>query len=252
MIIAGFSAYSRTLDYARFCAIADEVGAVLMADMAHIAGMIAGKALENPFAYGFDVMTFTTHKSLRGPRGGMILVRESEEMFKKINRAVFPGLQGGPIMNLVVAKAVAFGEALDPSFAEYASQVIKNAQAMATVFLDANIRLLGGGTDNHLVLADMTSLGITGKQAEEVLDEIGVTLNKNSIADDSRGPLDPSGIRFGTPAITTRGCGEKECRQVAEWMVDVLRDPKNTDLIKERRERVRELCKQFPIPKKFI
>ncbi len=210
MILAGFSAYSRELDYKKFVSIAKEVGAYTVADMAHIAGLIAGKAVRNPFSDGFDVITTTTHKTLRGPRGGMILTRESEEIATKINKAVFPGLQGGPHMNVIAAKAVCLGEALKPSFRVYAKQVLKNAKAMEAVFKKEGIRMLGGGTSNHLILADVYgSLGISGKEAETVLDEVGITLNKNAIANDTRSPMDPSGIRFGTPAITTRKFKEK-------------------------------------------
>lgn len=252
LIIAGFSAYSRNLDYQKFVDIAREVGAITLADMAHIAGLIAGGALENPFDYGFDIITTTTHKTLRGPRGGMILVREDEELFKKINKAVFPGLQGGPHMHLVAAKAVAFGEAQHPSFKEYAQQVIANAQAMAEVFAKHDIRMLGGGTDNHLILADLTNLGISGKEAETVLDEVGITLNKNAIADDPRGAMDPSGIRLGTPAITTRGFTEAECAQVAEWMVEILQNHDNQEVKDRVRADIKSLCAQYPIPARFI
>ncbi len=249
MILAGFSAYSRELDYAKFVEIAKEVGAVTVADMAHIAGLIAGKAVRNPFDDGFDVITTTTHKTLRGPRGGMILVREDEEIAKKIDKSIFPGLQGGPHMHLIAGKAVAFGEALTPAFQEYAQQILKNAKAMEKVFLDNNIRLLGGGTSNHLLLADVYgSLGVTGKEAQTVLDEVGMTLNMNSIADDPRKPLDPSGIRFGTPAITTRGFKEAHCARVAELMIAVLKDKDNPTLKKQVREEIRDLCLRFPIP----
>src|ERR1035437_3970101 len=219
IILAGFSAYPRELDYKKFVSIAREVGAISVMDIAHIAGLIAGKAAKNPFDYGFDVMTTTTHKTLRGPRGGMILVRDSEEIAKKVDKAVFPGLQGGPLMHVIAAKAVAFGEALSPKFKTYASQILKNAKAMEVVFAKANVRMIGGGTSNHLILADVFgSLGIPGKEAEEVLDSVGITLNKNAIADDTRKPMDPSGIRFGTPAITTRGLKEKDVADVAEIM----------------------------------
>jgi glycine hydroxymethyltransferase len=253
VILAGFSAYSRELDYKKFVDIAKEVGAITVADMAHIAGLIVGKAARNPFDDGFDVITTTTHKTLRGPRGGMILVREDEEMAKRVDKAVFPGLQGGPHMHLIAGKAVAFGEALTPAFQEYAQQIIKNAKAMEKVFLDNNIRLLGGGTSNHLLLADVYgSLGVTGKEAQTVMDEVGMTLNMNSIADDPRKPMDPSGIRFGTPAITTRGFGEAECTRVAELMIEVLKDKGNTELKKKVREEIRELCKKFPIPDEMV
>src|SRR3989338_81421 len=205
ILLAGYSAYSRELNYEAFVSIAREVGAIPIMDIAHIAGLIAGKAVKNPFDYGFDVMTTTTHKTLRGPRGGMILTRESEDIAKKIDKAVFPGLQGGPLMHVIAAKAVAFGEALNPKFRDYATQILKNAKAMEEVFRKSGVRMLGGGTSNHLILADVFgSLGIPGKEAEELLDRVGITLNKNAIADDTRKPMDPSGIRFGTPAITPR------------------------------------------------
>ncbi len=276
IILAGFSAYPRNLDYKKFVSIAREVGAITVADMAHIAGLIAGGALANPFDAGFDVITTTTHKTLRGPRGGMILVRDSEEIIAKINKAVFPGLQGGPHMNVISAKAVAFGEALKPSFKKYAKQVLKNAKAMEKVFKREKIRMIGGGTDNHLILADVFgSLGVTGKEAQTVLDEVGITLNMNAIADDTRKPLDPSGIRFGTPAITTRGFKEKDCARVAEIMIEVLRDfaykkinphtkfshaqkkslKGNQKLgvgVKEKaKKEIQKMAKKFPIPKKF-
>ncbi len=248
IILAGFSAYSRELDYAQFVSIAQEVGAYAVADIAHIAGLIAGKALKNPFDVGFDAMTTTTHKTLRGPRGGMILVRESEEIAKKVDRAVFPGIQGGPHMNVVCAKAVAFKEALEPAFQEYAQQVLKNAKAMEKVFSNERIRMLCGGTDNHLILLDVFgSLGVTGQEAETMLDEAGITLNKNVIADDTRKPLDPSGIRFGTPAITTRGFKEKECEEIATLMVSVLRQ-RNQESITHARNRVLALAKAHPVP----
>lgn len=253
MILAGFSAYSRELDYQKFVDIAREVCAYCVADMAHIAGLIAGKAVKNPFDYGFDVILTTTHKTLRGPRGGMILIREDENIAKKINKSVFPGFQGGPHMHQIAAKAVCFAEALTPAFQTYAQQVLKNAKAMAEVFKKEGIPLIGGGTDNHLLLADVYgSLGVTGKEAQTVLDEVGITLNMNAIADDTRKPLDPSGIRFGTPAITTRGFKEAECEKVAELMIETLKN-KDDDHKKSRiREDIRELCKQFPIPEKFI
>ncbi len=253
MILAGFSAYSRELDYDAFVSIGREVGALVVADVAHIAGLIAGKAAHNPFDAGFDVLTTTTHKTLRGPRGGMVLVREQEEIIKKVNKAVFPGLQGGPHMNVVAAKAVAFGEALHPSFEKYAAQILKNAKAMEAVFARESIRMIGGGTSNHLILADVYgSLGITGAEAEKVLDEVGITLNKNVIADDTRKPLDPSGIRFGTPAITTRGFTEKECARVAELMVEALRAKGDGGITSRIREEIRALAAAFPIPESFV
>lgn len=253
LILAGFSAYSRELDYEKFVEIAKEVGAYTMADMAHIAGLIAGKAVKNPFDYGFDIITTTTHKSLRGPRGGMILVREDEALAKKIDKSIFPGLQGGPHMHAVAARAVAFGEALRPEFQAYAAQIIKNAKAMEKVFHEHKVRMLGGGTDNHLILADVYgSLGVTGQEAEDVLDEVGMTLNKNSIADETRSMFDPSGIRFGTPALTTRGFTETECARVAELMIEAMQN-KDNQAIKDRiRSEVKELAHAFPIPDTFV
>ena len=225
IVLAGFSAYPRELNYAKFVEIAREVGAYAVMDIAHIAGLIAGKAVKSPFDFGFDVMTSTTHKTLRGPRGGLILTRESEEIAKKIDKMVFPGLQGGPHMNNIAAKAVTFGEALTPAFKAYAAQILKNTKAMAAVFEKNNIRMITGGTDNHLILADVFgSLGIPGQEAETLLDRVGITLNKNSIADDTRKPMDPSGIRFGTPAITTRKFTEAECTKVAELMVEAMKN----------------------------
>ena len=253
IILAGFSAYSRELDYAKFVEIANEVGAYTVADMAHIAGLIAGGALRNPFADGFDIITTTTHKTLRGPRGGMILTRDSEELAKQLDKAVFPGLQGGPHMNLVAGKAVAFGEALTPAFKDYAAQILKNAKAMEQVFKAADIRLLGGGTDNHLLLADVyDSLSITGQEAETVLDEVGITLNKNMIADDPRKALDPSGIRFGTPAMTTRGMKEAEAARLAEIMIDTLKHKDNQATKDQLKAEVVTLCRQFPVPETFV
>lgn len=253
IILAGFSAYSRELNYAKMKAIADEVGAYTVADMAHIAGLIAGGAARNPFDDGFDVITTTTHKTLRGPRGGMILTRESEEIATKINKAVFPGLQGGPHMNAVAAKAVAFGEALTPAFKEYAAQILKNAKAMEAVFAREGVRMLGGGTSNHLILADVFgSLGVTGKEAETVLDEVGITLNKNMIADETRTAMDPSGIRFGTPAMTTRRMKEGEATRLAEIMIETLRHKDDAAKKETWRTEVRALCEKFPVPEVFV
>lgn len=252
IILAGFSAYSRELDYEKFKAVADEVGAYTVADMAHVAGLIVAGVLKNPFEYGFDVITTTTHKTLRGPRGGMILTRDSEEIAKKINKAVFPGMQGGPHMHQIAAKAVAFKEALDPTFKLYAEQVLKNAKAMEAVFKDAGVRLMCGGTDNHLLLADVhSSLGVTGQEAETVLDEVGITLNKNMIADEPRTAMDPSGIRFGTPAMTTRGMKEEEATRLAEIMIEAMRAKDDQDKKDVLRQEVKELCKAFPVPETF-
>ncbi len=253
IILAGFSAYTRELEYEKFVTIAREVGAYTVADMAHIAGLIAGGVLKNPFDYGFDVMTMTTHKSLRGPRGGMIVVREDEDLAKRINRTVFPGTQGGPHMHTIASKAVAFGEALHPSFKEYSNQILKNAKAMEQVFKDKKVRLLCGGTDNHMLLADVYgSLGITGQEAETVLDEVGITLNKNMIADDSRSPLDPSGIRFGTPAMTTRGMKETEVTRLAEIMLKAMSEQKNDKVLEDLKLEVEGICSFFPVPESFI
>lgn len=253
IILAGFSAYSRELDYARFVAIAREVGAYAVADMAHIAGLIAGGVARNPFADGFDVITTTTHKTLRGPRGGMILTREAGDIAKRIDKAVFPGMQGGPHMHNIAAKAVAFGEALHPSFASYAAQILKNAKAMEAVLQKEGVRMIGGGTSNHLILADVHgSLGVTGKEAEIVLDEVGMTLNKNMIADDPRSPMDPSGIRFGTPALTTRGMREAEAAEIAELMIETLRNRNDAAKKHAVRDRITEMCRAFPIPESFV
>lgn len=253
LILAGFSAYSRELDYEKFVAIGKEVGALVMADIAHIAGLIAGKAAKDPFMAGFDLMTTTTHKTLRGPRGGMVLVRESEDIAKKVDKVVFPGLQGGPHMHNIAAKAVAFGEALRPSFKTYAARVLKNAKAMEQVFRERGVRMLGGGTSNHLILADVFgSLGVSGKEAQCVLDEVGITVNKNVIADDPRSPLDPSGIRFGTPALTTRGFTEDGCAMVANLMLNTLEA--KDDVVRKRtiHDDVRVLAEEYPVPEVFI
>lgn len=252
LILAGFSAYTRELDYKKIVSIAKKVGALTMADMSHIAGLIAGKAVKNPFDYGFDIITTTTHKTLRGPRGGMILIRESEEIAKKIDKSVFPGLQGGPLMHNIAAKAVCFDEALRPGFKVYAAQIIRNARAMAEVFKKNKVRLIGGGTDNHCILADIySSLGVSGKEAQTVLDEVGITLNMNMIADDPRKPMDPSGIRFGTPAITTRGFKEKECKRVAELILEVLKNKDDKKLKAKVHKEIKALALKFPIPKQF-
>jgi glycine hydroxymethyltransferase len=253
IILAGFSAYSRELDYQKFVDIAREVGAYAVADMAHIAGLIAGGVAKNPFDYGFDVITTTTHKTLRGPRGGMILVREDEEIAKRINKAVFPGMQGGPHMHIIAAKGVAFGEALTPAFREYAAQILKNAKAMEAVFKAEKVRLLCGGTDNHLLLADVFgSLSVTGQEAETVLDEVGITLNKNMIAGDTRTAMDPSGIRFGTPAMTTRGMKEGEAAKLAEIMITTMRAKDDSAKKSALQKEVQALCEAFPVPERFV
>jgi glycine hydroxymethyltransferase len=251
IILAGFSAYPRELDYANFVDIAREVGAVSVMDAAHIAGLIAGNAVKNPFDYGFDVMTTTTHKTLRGPRGGMILTRDSDEISKKIDRAVFPAFQGGPHMHQIAAKAVAFKEALHPSFKKYAKQIISNTKAMENVCRENGARMITGGSDNHLILLDVwKSFGISGGEAEKLLDKAGITLNKNAIADDTRKPMDPSGIRFGTPAITTRGFIEAESTEVAKIMIDVL--SRKQKAVAGARKIIRTLALAHPIPESFV
>lgn len=249
IVLAGFSAYPRELDYAKFVSIAREVGAVAVMDIAHIAGLIAGKAAKNPFDYGFDIMTTTTHKTLRGPRGGMILVRESAELAKKIDKAVFPGFQGGPHMHQVAAKAVALREALSPSFETYAKQILLNTKAMEKVFASHGASMITGGSDNHLILLDVeTSFGLSGGEAERLLDAAGITLNKNVIAGDTRSPLDPSGIRFGTPALTTRGFREAGSARVAEILIEVLTKKMLPETAKQE---VQQLALAHPIPESF-
>jgi len=245
MILAGFSAYPRNLDYKKFVDIAKEVNAIAVADMSHIAGLIAGKALVNPFDFGFDIITTTTHKTLRGPRGGMILVRENEELIKKINKTVFPGLQGGPHMNNIAAKAVCFKEAQTEEFQKYAQQILKNAKAMERIFKNENVRMIAGGTDNHLLLLDVdTSFGISSKQAETLLYDVGIAINKNVIPDDTRSPLDPSGIRLGTPAITTRGLIEEDCENIAAIIVETLKSRRSAEYNKIF---IKELALEYPI-----
>ena len=247
LILAGFSAYTRQLDYKKFRAIGKKVGAITMFDIAHIAGLIAGKALPNPVPY-FDVVTTTTHKTLRGPRGGMIMCKK--KYAQAIDKATFPGFQGGPHENNVAAKAVAFGEALKPSFRLYAKQIIKNAKVLEKELTKHGFKLMFGGTDNHMVLVDVFgSKGVTGKEAEVALDKVGITLNKNMIPDDSRNPMDPSGIRIGVPAVTTRGMKEKEIVKIAKWIKDTIENHRNNKKLKEIKKEVIALCKRFPIYK---
>lgn len=261
LIIAGFSAYPRELDYGKFAEIGNEVGALLMADMAHIAGLIVGGVAKNPFDYGFHVITSTTHKTLRGPRGGIILskgtvstpLRAPEKTIENIptliDRALFPGIQGGPHEHIIAAKAVAFGEALKPEFKEYAKQIVKNASALADAMQEEGFYLVTGGTSNHLILADVNkSFDVDGKVAEEALDKIGLTLNKNSIADDVLPPYRPSGIRLGTPAITTRGMKEDDMARIAKWMRQAIDNREDEAKLKALREEVKEFSLQFPLP----
>lgn len=248
ILLGGFSAYPRELDYAKMKAIAEEVGAITVMDMAHIAGLIAGGALANPFDHGFDVVTTTTHKTLRGPRGGMILARTAE-LGKKIDKSVFPGFQGGPIMQMIAAKAVAFGEALKPEFKDYAHQIVKNAKHMAQRFMEKGAKLVTNGTDNHLLLIDcVTSWGIAGQEAERLFDRIGITLNKNMIPDDTRKPMDPSGIRLGTPAITTRGMKEPEMDQLVAFMLRAIEKRSDDAALGHLHEEVKAFCLKFPVP----
>jgi glycine hydroxymethyltransferase len=245
LIIAGASAYPRQLDFARFAEIAEQVGALLLVDMAHIAGLIAARLHPDPVPYAHFV-TSTTHKTLRGPRSGFILCRS--EWASRIDSAVFPGTQGGPLMHVIAAKAVAFGEALRPAFRDYAAQIIANARTLAEVLRQAGFPLISGGTDTHLLLVDVTVKGLTGKQAEQLLDAAGITVNKNLIPFDTRKPLDPSGIRIGTPALTTRGMKEEEMRRIGTWIDQILSHPGDPLVLERVRGGVRELCEQFPAP----
>lgn len=248
IILAGFSAYPREVNYAKMKAIAQEVGAYTVADMAHIAGLIVGKQLRNPFDDGFDVITTTTHKTLRGPRGGMILCREAE-LGKKIDKMVFPGFQGGPIMQMVAAKAVAFGEALKPEFRDYAKQIILNSKHLAGFFMNKGAKLITNGTDNHLMLIDcVKSWGLPGAEVETLLDRVGITLNKNMIPDDPRKPMDPSGVRLGTPAITTRGMKEKEMETLGGFILRAIEKRSDDSAIRTLHGEVIEWCKGFPVP----
>lgn len=255
IILAGFSAYPRELDYGKFAEIGNEVGAMLMADMSHIAGLIVGGVAKNPFDYGFHVITTTTHKTLRGPRGGLILSRgivgnplkkpekTLENLPTLIDRAVFPGTQGGPHMHTIAAKAVAFGEALQPEFKDYAEQIVKNAKRLAEELQKRGFKLVTGGTSNHLILADIhSSFGIDGKEAEIAMDKIGLTLNANAIPDDPLPRFRPSGIRLGTPAITTRGAKEDDMKKIAEWMKQSIDNRDNDDELAELRKEVMEFC----------
>jgi glycine hydroxymethyltransferase len=263
IILAGFSAYPRELDYAKFAAIGQEVGdqCLLMADMAHIAGLIAGGVAKNPFEYGFHVITTTTHKTLRGPRGGLILskgivgnpLKAPEKTLENIptliDRSIFPGMQGGPHMHVIAAKAVCFGEALQPEFKTYAQQIVKNAAVLVDALQARGFQLVTGGTSNHLILADVhKSFGIDGKVAEEALDKIGLTLNKNAVADDPLPPFTPSGIRLGTPALTTRGLVESHMEQVAEWMKQAIDSRDDEAKLAAIRAEVKAFALQFPLP----
>ena len=247
IIVAGASAYSRVIDFKKFREIADEVGAYLMVDMAHIAGLVAAGEHPNPMEYA-DIVTSTTHKTMRGPRGGIILTN-NEEIAKKIDKAIFPGIQGGPLMHIIAAKAVAFKEALSPEFKEYQKQVVKNAKAMADALVKGGLRIVSGGTDNHLMLVDLRPKGVTGKMAEEGLEKAGITCNKNSIPNDPEKPFITSGVRLGTPAITARGMKEDEAGQIAEMIIKVLENVNDDEKIAEVKNEVLKLVEKFPLYK---
>ena len=248
MIIAGFSAYSRVVDWNRFRKIADAVGAYLFVDMAHVAGLVATGLYPSPMAVA-DVVTTTTHKTLRGPRGGLILARANEEIEKKLNAAIFPGIQGGPLMHVIAAKAVAFKEALGEEFKAYQNQVVVNAQAMAEVFLARGYDVVSGGTDDHLFLVSFISQGLTGKAVDAALGSAHITVNKNVVPNDPQSPFVTSGIRVGTPAATTRGFGESDCRDVATWICDICDDIENSAVIDKVRAKVESLCARHPVYK---
>ena len=248
MIVAGFSAYSRTVDWARFREIADSVGAYLFVDMAHVAGLVAAGLYPNPMSHA-DVVTTTTHKTLRGPRGGLILAKSNADIEKKLNSAVFPGGQGGPLMHVIAAKAVAFKEALEPAFTEYQSQVVKNADAMAKVFIERGYDVVSGGTDNHLFLLSLIKQGLTGKDADAALGRASITVNKNAVPNDPQSPFVTSGLRIGSPVITTRGFKEEQCAELTGWIADILdaMQAGNADTtIAEVKEKVQALCGDYP------
>ena len=246
MIVAGFSAYSRVVDWQRFRNIADSVGAYLMVDMAHVAGLIAAGVYPSPVAIA-DVTTSTTHKTLRGPRGGIILAKKNEEIEKKFNSAIFPGIQGGPLMHVIAAKAVAFKEALEPEFTVYQKQVVVNAQAMAKVLIERGYNIVSNGTDNHLFLVDLINKGLTGKEADAALGAANITVNKNSVPNDPQSPFVTSGLRIGTPAITTRGFSEDDATQLAGWICDVLDNIGDQSVVDSVKQKVLEICKRLPV-----
>ena len=252
MVIAGFSAYSQEIDWARFRAIADKVGAYLFVDMAHVAGLVAAGVYPNPVPHA-HVVTSTTHKTLRGPRGGIIVASRAamgegaDDIVKKLQSIVFPGIQGGPLMHVIAAKAVAFKEALEPEFKAYQQQVVKNAQAMARVIIDRGYKIVSGGTRNHLMLVDMIGKGVTGKAAEEALGRAHITVNKNAVPNDPQKPFVTSGLRIGTPAVTTRGYTEADCAELAGWMCDVLDAPEDEAVIERVRGLVTAQCRKYPV-----
>ena len=246
MIIAGFSAYSRVVDWQRFRDIADSVGAYLVVDMAHVAGLIAADVYPSPVHIA-DVTTSTTHKTLRGPRGGIILAKANPEIEKKLNSLVFPGTQGGPLMHVIAAKAVAFKEALEPGFKDYQAEVVANARTMANTMIERGYKIVSGGTDNHLFLVDLIDKPMTGKEADAALGQANITVNKNAVPNDPESPFVTSGIRIGTPAVTTRGFGEEECRRLAGWISDVLDNIEDQSVIQSTREKVLKICAEFPV-----
>ncbi|MCD6055647.1 MAG: glyA [Gammaproteobacteria bacterium] len=246
LIMTGFSAYSRRADWARFRSIADTVGAYMVSDIAHVAGLIAADLYPSPIPYA-DVVTSTTHKTLRGPRGGIILAKQNPEIEKKLNAIVFPGIQGGPLMHVIAAKAVAFLEALQPEFKTYQNQVIVNARAMANTMQKRGFDIVSGGTDNHLFLVNLIKQDITGKEAEAALSAANITVNKNTVPNEPRSPFITSGLRIGTPAMTTRGFKEKEANQVANWICDIVGDIHNTQTIAQVKQAVLDLCHQYPV-----
>ncbi len=246
LIVAGFSAYSRVVDWKRFRRIADSVDAMLMVDMAHVAGLVAADQYPNPVPIA-DVTTTTTHKTLRGPRGGMILAGENEELTRRLNSLVFPGTQGGPLMHTVAAKAVALKEAMQPDFVEYQKQVLVNARLMARILMDRGYKIVSGGTDNHLFLIDLIDKNITGKEADAALGRAYITVNKNAVPNDPRSPFVTSGLRIGTPAVTTRGLKEQEIGDLTGWIADILDDIENENMIDMLREQVLDLCSRFPV-----
>ncbi len=245
MIVAGYSAYSREIEWQKFKDIADEVGAFTFADIAHTAGLIAVGQMDNPVPF-FDVVSTTTHKTLRGPRGAIIMCKE--KYAKQVDRAVFPGMQGGPHDHITAAKAVAFGEALKPEFKEYAKQVIKNAQVLVNEFINMGYHIISNGTDNHLMVVDMTSKNLSGKDAEIVLDQVGISVSRSTIPNDPRPPYNPSGVRFGTPAITTRGIKEQEIKKIAGWINSAIERKDEPEILDKIKDEVKKMCLQFPIP----
>ena len=246
MIIAGFSAYSGIVDWAKFREIADEVGAYLLVDMAHVSGLVAAGLYPTPIPFA-DVVTTTTHKTLRGPRGGLILAKENEEIHKKLNSAIFPGTQGGPLMHVIAAKAVCFKEALEPEFKDYQTQVKLNAKTMAQAFMDRGINIVSNGTENHMFLVDLINKGITGKEADAALGRANITVNKNAVPNDPQSPFVTSGLRIGTPAATTRGFKEAEVAEVASWICDIIENIGDDKIIDDVKEKVKILCSKFPV-----